>query len=100
MSDIIIRRRNSNLKIGFEWKNLLYPWYLANKHKQTNTNTKCARFDFLKKTNNRIIKEKMTSAIHGKPQPGQECKATFEAIDASNYVEFQAAPSGKWAPCG
>jgi len=40
------------------------------------------------------------AAKHGKPTPGLECKASFEAIDEKNYCEYQAAPSGKWAPCG
>jgi len=40
------------------------------------------------------------STVHGKPKPDQECMATFELIDETNYVEYQSAPSGKWMPCG
>ena len=41
----------------------------------------------------------MADDVHGKPAEGMECLAMFEPIDESNYVEYQAAPSGKWRPC-
>ena len=42
---------------------------------------------------------KMADDVHGKPAEGMECLAMFEPIDETNYVEYQAAPSGKWRPC-
>lgn len=36
---------------------------------------------------------------HGKPPTGLECLASYEAIDESNYVEFQSSPSGTWSMC-
>ena len=44
-------------------------------------------------------KRRMADDVHGKPAEGMECLAMFEPIDESNYVEYQAAPSGKWRPC-
>ena len=41
----------------------------------------------------------MADDVHGKPAEGMECLAMFEPIDETNYVEYQAAPSGKWRPC-
>lgn len=36
---------------------------------------------------------------HQLPMPGRECLASFEEIDASNYVEYQTLPSGAWHAC-
>ena len=44
-------------------------------------------------------KQRMADDVHGKPAAGMECLAMFEPIDETNYVEYQAAPSGKWRPC-
>ena len=41
----------------------------------------------------------MADDVHGKPAEGMECLAMFEPIDETNYVEYQAAPTGKWRPC-
>ena len=44
-------------------------------------------------------KQRMADDVHGKPAEGMECLAMFEPIDETNYVEYQAAPTGKWRPC-
>ena len=38
------------------------------------------------------------SSVHGAPPEGMECMAMYEDIDASNYVEYQTAPSMAWHP--
>mmetsp|Transcript_23304 Transcript_23304/g.71996 ORF Transcript_23304/g.71996 Transcript_23304/m.71996 type:complete len:163 (+) Transcript_23304:112-600(+) len=43
--------------------------------------------------------ELTTPSEHGTPKEGMECLAMFEDIDATNYVEYRAAPSGIWRPC-
>lgn len=37
-------------------------------------------------------------SVHGAPPDGLECLCLFEDIDASNYVEYRAFPSGVWRP--
>mmetsp|Transcript_19750 Transcript_19750/g.31631 ORF Transcript_19750/g.31631 Transcript_19750/m.31631 type:complete len:169 (-) Transcript_19750:214-720(-) len=36
------------------------------------------------------------ASVHGKPEEGAECLATYEDLDETNYVEYQTMPSGKW----
>lgn len=38
-----------------------------------------------------------TGSTHGAPVAGMVCAATDMAIDSSNYVEYQTAPSMQWA---
>ncbi|KAJ1485013.1 hypothetical protein T484DRAFT_1795206 [Baffinella frigidus] len=38
------------------------------------------------------------STTHGNPPEGLDCMCTFDEIDSTSYVEYQAQPSGLWYP--
>ena len=40
----------------------------------------------------------IAKSAHSAPPEGMECLAMYEEIDASNYVEYQTAPSMAWHP--
>ena len=37
-------------------------------------------------------------AVHGTPEEGMMCKATWDDIDMTNYCEYKCHPSGTWKP--